>query len=68
MRIISGVYYNHGEDGYTVGHPGVTKIVETEKNGHMAALPYLAVYNGDNLIAELCQHNVTLVTYRNVEE
>ena len=63
MNEISGVYYNNGLDGYTVGFDGVTRIEKTEKNGHMALLPYLAVFKGDALFAELCQHNVTVVLY-----
>ena len=63
MNEISGAYYNDGQDGYTVGRGGVTRIEKTQKTGQMAHIPYIAVFAGEVLLAEMCQHNITLVTF-----
>jgi hypothetical protein len=63
MNKITGAYYNDGQDGYTVDQNGITRIEQTEKKGHYDMLPYIAVYAGDTLVAEMCQHNITLVVF-----
>jgi hypothetical protein len=52
------------EVSYTVdGIMGVTKIEQCEKSGMYSNIPYLRVFVGENIIAELCQHNIESVTF-----
>jgi hypothetical protein len=60
---IKGVYFANAEEGYTVGTGGVTYIAKTEKAGMYCNIPYISVYKGDQLLAEMCQHNVEVVVF-----
>jgi len=42
----------------------VTKITLYTKLGMMSEIPYIGVWSEDKLIAEMCQHNVAIVKYR----
>lgn len=46
-----------------VGHQEVTRIEGTSKSGMYADIPYIRVWRGNTLAAELCQHNVQAVTF-----
>lgn len=56
---------NDGSDiTYTVGGiTGVTEINEIEKSGMYSNIPYIQVLKGENVIAELCQHNIESVHF-----
>lgn len=52
------------EVSYTVGGVnGVTKIEQCEKSGMYSNIPYLRVYSGESIIAELCQHNIESINF-----
>lgn len=48
---------------YTVGQEDVTGIEACEKSGLYANLPYIRVWQGDDCIAEFCQHNIVGVYF-----
>lgn len=53
----------NGEEGYTVGSSGVTRIEATQKSGMHADIPYLRIWKGDVCLGEFCQHNILGITF-----
>jgi hypothetical protein len=52
-----------GGDFYFVGRYGVTRIEQCEKSGLHCNIPYLRVWAGENVLAEVCQHHIPFVTF-----
>ena len=63
--ILVKMFDDGGEESFTVGSGGVTKIEKTYKSGMYSNIPYLRVFKGSEIVAEMCQHNVTLVGFKN---
>lgn len=53
----------NGEEGFTVGSNGVTRIEQTVKSGMYADIPYLRVWRGEYCLGEYCQHNIMGITF-----
>ena len=54
---------NDGGLGYLIGHDGVTKMKIVKRHGPMDWIPYVEVWQGDHLHAELPQHNCLAVEF-----
>ena len=52
---------------YTTGKNGITKIVQYFENGQMAAVPWFAIYKGENIITRMDAVNC-IVVYKESEE
>jgi hypothetical protein len=52
-----------GADAYRVGRYGVTRIEQCEKSGMYANIPYIRVWSGEKVLAEMCQHNIICITF-----
>jgi hypothetical protein len=64
-RLVVKTLDDGSDISYTVGgQSGVTRIEQCEKSGMYSNLPYLRVYIGDEVIAELCQHNIESVHFK----
>ena len=54
-------------DGYSpqfrVGRGGVTRIEACTKSGLHADIPYIRVWQGDECVAEFCQHSIAGVWF-----
>lgn len=48
---------------YLIGHDSVTEIRITKRHGPMDWIPYVEVYQGDLLYAEIPQHNTLCVEF-----
>jgi hypothetical protein len=59
----------HVHDGrvFRVGFDGVTRIEAFTKSGMHADIPYVRVWNGDEPIAEMCQHSLLGVYFKTKE-
>ena len=54
-------------ENYTVGRNGITKIKQYFENGQMAAVPWFAIYKGENIITRMDAVNC-IVVYKESEE
>ncbi|WP_419797279.1 MAG: hypothetical protein ACNI26_13220 [Terasakiella sp.] len=59
-RPILAAYFSE-EDYSKVGECGVTKIIAYGENGHMATIPWLAVYIGDDIARRIPAQMVEIV-------
>ena len=50
--------------GYLVGHDGVTAIKIVSRFGPLDFIPYVEVWRGDRLFAEIPQHNTLSVEFK----
>lgn len=48
---------------YLLGHDGVTAMKIVKRHGPMDWIPYVEVWRGDDLLAELPQHNCLAVEF-----
>ena len=51
-------------DQFIVGRGGITFIGETQENGEFCTIPWLEVFDGENIIARFNQHKVEHIIYR----
>ena len=56
-----------GDECYKVGHFGVTKIEQTVKSGEYSYIPYVRVWRGDEVLAEIPQHKTTCVIFKTIK-
>ena len=50
--------------GYMLGHDGVTAIKVVKRHGPMDWIPYIEVWRGDHLWAEIAQHQCVCVEFK----
>lgn len=64
-RLVVKTLVDGSDISYAVGRPHsrVTRIEQCEKSGMHSYIPYLRVYAGDEVIAELCQHNIESIHF-----
>jgi hypothetical protein len=53
----------NGEEGYTVGSGGVTRIEKTTKSGLHNDIAYFRIWKDGECLGEFCQHNIVGVTF-----
>ena len=58
IRMVVVFESEYAHETYQVGVKGVTRIEATIKSGMYANIAYVRIWQGDNAIAEFCQHNV----------
>jgi len=63
------VPWNDNDGGlcYRVGYDGVTEIKIVKRHGPMDWLPYVEVWKGERLFAEVPQHQTLTVEYKLTE-
>lgn len=54
---------NDGGLAYLIGHDGVTEMRIVKRKGPLDWIPYIAVYRGDAIYAEIPQHNALCVEF-----
>lgn len=64
-RLVVKTLSDGSDISYEVGRPHskVTRIEQCQKSGMHSYIPYLRVYAGDEVIAELCQHNIESIQF-----
>jgi isocitrate dehydrogenase len=48
---------------YRLGSSGITRIEACTKSGMHADIPYIRVWQGDECVAEFCQHSIVGVWF-----
>ena len=57
---------NDGGLGYLIGHDGVTMMKIVKRHGPMDWIPYVEVWQGDHLYAEMAQHQCLCVEFQSL--
>ena len=55
---------NDGGLAYLIGHDGVTEMRIVKRKGPLDWMPYVEVYQGDHLFAEMPQHSTLCVEFK----
>lgn len=61
--IMAILWPDNDESHFRVGQSGVTKIVAYDESGHMAYVPWLAVFKGDEIVLR-CPADQVAISYQ----
>jgi hypothetical protein len=62
--LIWAPFEGDGGLAYLLGHDGVTEIRVVKRHGPCDWIPYVEVYQGEHLYAEMPQHNTLCVEFK----